>query len=510
MNRVTASVIALGSVLTGKALVACGLRRAPDGWRRTVGLLLRSEPTRFALSAFGVRVPAPRSGSADDARLEHRAAAGLHSYLATQPDAHFALEWGPSVTVRRRRKSIDLVVMEYDAAGALAAITPYLADRAPEACDPSLRGAVHQAIVAAYNRTRALPERDRPHALRRAADSDIGPRAGASALAQRAYAHRLVDAACLSFERIDACDPDARFRPPAFHARRSLGFGFLTFVMRPAVAVNTVDVWVSAHHVGLDGVPLQEMLSGLEQAWGTADDVTFPPPDPARPFMAPRVCSVDGERAVEETLAFVDFTPVVALRQALNARCAANLRAPATFGAVLAWLLSDEPEFAGVRIASTVDVAASNGYDRDVDVVPLRPADYRTGSDPWRGFPEFVNEFNRLIALSRERTSPLRQALSTAELLPPAVHADAVRSNPAALDDTFGSLCITIIRDAKVFVSPMTDMGLGHGFFAIGNTALAASNGARVTAVTVKGDAGRIGHHLAVLQRVIARAAAQA
>jgi hypothetical protein len=177
---------------------------------------------------------------------------------------------------------------------------------------------------------------------------------------------------------------------------------------------------------------------------------------------------------------------------------------------VLAWLLSDEPEFAGVRIASTVDVAASNGYDRDVDVVPLRPADYRTGSDPWRGFPEFVNEFNRLIALSRERTSPLRQALSTAELLPPAVHADAVRSNPAALDDTFGSLCITIIRDAKVFVSPMTDMGLGHGFFAIGNTALAASNGARVTAVTVKGDAGRIGHHLAVLQRVIARAAAQA
>jgi hypothetical protein len=83
-----------------------------------------------------------------------------------------------------------------------------------------------------------------------------------------------------------------------------------------------------------------------------------------------------------------------------------------------------------------------------------------------------------------------------------------VRSNPAALDDTFGSLCVTIIRDAKVFVAPMTDLGLGHGFFGIGNTNLPAADGRRVTAVSIKGEAGRITGHFAILQRMIGRCVA--
>jgi len=499
MNRVAASVMAAASVLTGKALVACGLRRAPDGWRRTVGLLLRSEPTRFALSAFALRAPPAQSGVTGDALLEHRAAAALLSYLATQSDAHFALEWHPSVTIRRRTAAVDLVVMDFDESGALRAISPFLSDAALETSNPSLRTSAHEAIVTAYNRTRLLPERDRPNALRRLVRAHH---------ADRDYSRRLLDAACLSFERIDVSRPAERFRPPEFHKRRSLGFGFLTFVMRPDLAADTVDVWVSAQHVGLDGVPLQELVSGLEQAWGVAESVVYPSADPSALFMEARGCSIEGERAVDEMLAFVDFTPVLLLRQALNARYAASLRAPATFGAVLAWLLTQEPEFAGVRIASTVDIAASAGYARDVDVVALRPADYAKGGDPWEGFAEFANEFTRLVGLSRLRTSPMRQALSTAALLPPAVHAQTVRANPGALDDTFGSLCITIIRDAKVFVSPMTDLGLGHGFFAIGNMALPASGGGRVTAVTIKGERGRIGAHHAALQRAIARAAA--
>jgi hypothetical protein len=88
------------------------------------------------------------------------------------------------------------------------------------------------------------------------------------------------------------------------------------------------------------------------------------------------------------------------------------------------------------------------------------------------------------------------------------VHAHAVRANPAALDETFGSLRVTIVRDAKVFVAPMTDLGLGHGFFAIGSTALTAADGSRVTAVSIKGEAGSIAGHDAILRRVIGRSVA--
>lgn len=93
LAAIGANVVALGSVLSGKTLIACGLRRPPEGWRRTVGILLRSEPTRFALSAFGLNAP-----GGTDSQL----AARLREYLDGQPDAHFRLGWRDVVTIRQR------------------------------------------------------------------------------------------------------------------------------------------------------------------------------------------------------------------------------------------------------------------------------------------------------------------------------------------------------------------------------------------------------------------------
>jgi hypothetical protein len=98
--------------------------------------------------------------------------------------------------------------------------------------------------------------------------------------------------------------------------------------------------------------------------------------------------------------------------------------------------------------------------------------------------------------------------MQTAGLLPARIHSQAVYSDPSGLDQTFGSLCVTIIRDARVFVAPMTDLGLGHGFFAIGNTNLPAPDGRRVTAVSIKGEAGSIAGYYGVLQRIIDRSLA--
>ncbi len=503
------TLVAFASVLIGKAMIACRLRRAPEGWRRTLGILLRSEPTRFALSAFGLRLPDAAASGDDVADVQRRAANELQQYLARQPDAYFALEWHDVITVRRRRASVDVALLQFSAAGDLEGLTPHLADGTESAVVSSQRARVHQALMTAYNSTRHLPEVQRPRALRRAVEASCALESDAmTAAAMKGYAERLLTACCLSFESVDLSDPARRFRPPEFHLRRTLGFGFLSVVMRLAPTAPSVDVWMSAHHVGLDGVPLQELVTGLERAWGRSEPVLYPAPDRDRPFMDARTCSVPGERKVEEILAFVDFSPVIALRERLNARHAAAVGAPITFGTVIAWLFSLEPEFAGLRMASTVDVAASDGYERDVDVVPLRPADFAGGGDPWKGIVPFATEFNRLIALSRSRTSPLRRNMQTAGLLPPQVHSQAVYSNPASLDDAFGSLCITIIRDASIFVAPMTDLGLGHGFFGIGSTNLPTADGQRVAAVSIKGEAGAIGRNYAILQRIIARSRA--
>jgi hypothetical protein len=502
--RLAANIAAAASVLAGKAMIAAGLRRPPEGWRRTVGILLRSESTRFALSAFGLRVP--ESGPAVPAGqnpFQFRAARALQAFLASEQDAHFALEWLPPITKRQRTPVVDLVVLRFGHDGRLESIDPHLATSGSSAPAPDVSARVHDAIVQGYNGTSKLLEVDRPGRLLEAVRAAL---ASAGLLAQEAYAQRLLAASCLSFEAVDPSDPAQRFRPPAFAARRTLGFGHLSWVARTG-ASDAVDLWVSAHHVGIDGVPLQDLLIRLERAWGAADIVAFPLPAPGRAFIDPHPCHVPGEREVDQLVAFVDLTPVFALREDLNARHAGAIGGPVTFGTLIAWLLSQEPEFAGVRIASTVDVAASSGYERDVDVVSLRAADFATGEGPWGGFIEYAREFNRLIAAARARTSPVRVGMQTAGLIPAWAHAAVVRANPASLDDAFGTLCVTIVREARVFVAPMTDLGLTHGFFAIGSARLPSGTGAPVTSVCVKGEAGRIAHYPAILQRVIERTA---
>jgi hypothetical protein len=500
-----ATIVAAASVLAGKVLIAAGLRRQPEGWRRTVGILLRSESTRFALSAFGLRVP--ESGTAlppGRNALQLRTARALQAFLASEHDAHFALEWLPPVTNRRRIPVVDLVVLWFGHEGRLEAIDPHLAASRSSVPARDVWARVHDAIVHGYNETSKLPEVDRTGRLLDAVRAAL---ASAGLLAHEAYAQRLLAASCLSFEAIDPSDPAQRFRPPAFAARRTLGFGCLSWVARTASS-DTVDLWVTAHHVGIDGVPLQDLLNRLERAWGTGEVVAFPPPSPARAFIDPHPCHAPGEREVDQLVAFVDLTPVFALRGDLNARYAGAIGGPVTLGTLIAWLLSQEPEFAGVRIASTVDVAASSGYERDVDVVSLRAADFATGEGPWGGFIEYAREFNRLIAAARARTSPVRVGMQTAGLIPAWAHAALVRANPASLDDAFGTLCVTIVRDARMFIAPMTDFGLTHGFFAIGSARLPSLTGAPVTSISVKGEAGRIAHYPAILQRLIERTAA--
>ena len=496
VSRLTATAAAAASVLSGKVAIALGLRRPPEGWRRTVGILLRGESTRFALSAFGLQVPPGPPGDG----IEPQTARALQTFLETEPDAHFSLDWQDHVTVRHRVAHVDVVLLRFGVDGALKGIEPHPAASGPPVPASEVQTRVLDAMIAAYNATVRLPEVQRTRQLRERVRQAMS--GGADV---QAYATRILSACCLSFE---AFDSSSRFCPPEFCSRRTLGFGYLSCVARATDERGVIDLWVSAHHVGLDGVPLQDLLGRLERAWGT-ETVTFPALEAGSAFSGPRACHAPGERTVDHLCGFVDLSTVLDLRRTLTEQHRTAIGGEVTLGALIAWLLSQEPEFAGVRIASTVDVHASGGYERDVDVVPLRPADYATGTGPWGGFVEFVREFNRLIAASRARTSPLRIGMQTAGLLPPWAHATVVRANPASLDDTFGSLCVTIVREAKVFVAPMTDLGLGHGFVAIGSAVLPSADGRRVASVSIKGDAGRIAHYPAVLQRVVDRAAAE-
>ena len=419
---------AAASVLTGKAMIGMGLRRPPEGWRRTVGILLRSESTRFALSAFALRVPqADLTGSPDDS-LVTRIAPALVAFLAKEPDAHFCLEWRRPVTLRRRIAFVDLVVLRFAAAGTLEAVNPYLAPGGNSAPASPTYGRRCTARSSRHTTRRAAFRRSKDRAHSRIA---FAPQSGRLSSVTGCKPRRRTPSACLPpaafpsssvISRIPRC---ASVHPPLQHDARSAS-DICRGSPAATTSVSSVDLWVSSHHVGLDGVPLQDLLDRLERAWGVAESVVFPSATPGQAFVEPHPCHAPGERPVDQLTTFVDLSPLLVLRQDLNKRYAGHVGGGVTLGTLIAWLLSQEPEFGGVRIASTVDVAASSGYERDVDVVSIRPADYATDERPWGGFIEFAREFNRQIAGARTRTSPVRAGMQTAGLIPAWAHAAVV------------------------------------------------------------------------------------
>jgi hypothetical protein len=485
--RTALNAVALGSVLTGKALIAARLRSQPTGWRHVAGVVLRAEHSKFGVSCFGLKVPDAFPGMPD---FNTHVANQLARFLQTEPEARYRLWHATWITTRFANEHIDVVVMHFNTDGALASIEPILAPTKSDETDAATCEKSHAAIVTAYNRTRHLPEdRRAPELLAELRGTTTGNAA--------IYAGRLLGAACVSFEPLPT--GAERFTSPEFRARRSLGFGFLTFVVRPDASSGSADVWVLAHHTGTDGVPLQELATRLERAWGSAS-VMFP--EPETPAIGPRPCFIPGEREVYESMSFHDFSPLLALRKKLNTRLAGEIGGDITFGALFLWRLAQEPEFARLKAASTVDVTATATCERDVDLVVLRPSDFGTDD---AALVKYVRAFNQLVGDCRTRSSPVRKIAQDSALIPTGVYRRLLDRSSDSVRDTFGDVGLSVLRDAKVFVAPLSDMGFPSGFVAIGGVSLPTASGRTVGAVSVKGDRAQMERYPAILRRMLER-----
>ena len=146
--------------------------RSPDGWRRIVGVGLRAEHAKFALTAFALTPPADPP-------------AALARFLRSDPDARFALTHTPRLVTRRRTDAVDVAELTFVPDGSLTGMNLHLDPLLPESTAADRERGV-AALVAAYNRTRTLPEQTRPLELDRAVGGDP-------------FARRLLAAACVSF-----------------------------------------------------------------------------------------------------------------------------------------------------------------------------------------------------------------------------------------------------------------------------------------------------------------------
>ncbi|HEX4792450.1 MAG TPA: hypothetical protein VH370_01590 [Humisphaera sp.] len=257
---------------------------------------------------------------------------------------------------------------------------------------------------------------------------------------------------------------------------------------------GAVDIWVRVNHVGTDGAPVQEALSRLESQWGSRETVFFPTPEEFAPYAGPRRCP--GRDDAAEAQVFIDFTPLLEWRKRMNE----SLPEPLTVGAALIWQMAQHPAFADRFIASAVQVRPSRGMGRGVSMLVIRPSKYFSRRN---GLANFARVFNRQVYLAHRRRNAGCKALDAAALIPVTLELALLKSAMRRGGRDFGSMGLSILKDAKVFGAPLADIGHDDGFLAIGGMDLPTRDGRRVGCVTIKAPAHKIADYPKRLCEVI-------
>ncbi|HEY1921288.1 MAG TPA: hypothetical protein VGG44_00870, partial [Tepidisphaeraceae bacterium] len=210
----------------------------------------------------------------------------------------------------------------------------------------------------------------------------------------------------------------------------------------------------------------------------------------------PRKCP--GRDGIVELQTFADFTPLLDWRKRKNA----TLSEPMTLSAAILWCLARHESFSGLYMGTTVELPANNMFGRGVGIVVVQPAKFFSRPN---GLNEYVRDFNHQVDQTRTRTSSAIKTLDAAALIPAQLETELLRSTLEQGGSAFGSLCLSILRDAKVFGAPLADAGQADGFLALGSIALPTGDGTRVGCVTIKGPAARIASYPMIIEQVIQR-----
>ncbi len=173
-----------------------------------------------------------------------------------------------------------------------------------------------------------------------------------------------------------------------------------------------------------------------------------------------------------------------------------------TLSAAFLWKLGRSERFKSMRMGTTVELPQMDHLARGVSVVVTRPADFANDTD---GLTRYVKQFNRDMELNRTRQSTAMKMIDAIALLPTPLASAMLRQGLAG-DKAFGSIALTVLRDAKVFGAPMGDYGHPDGFIALGSVGLKTRTGQKVGCMTVKGPPQRIADYPRTIQAAIADA----
>lgn len=468
-----------------------GLRASESGWRKTMSAYLRTEHSKFALAVFGLDILSDlgRIKKLTREETENHIVVRLAEFLKTTPSSHWKVRWGRFGVFREPHFFMDIIKAEFKANGELVSIAPHFDTDKPSfhKLDNDTRRAAGDAIIENYNLVKNMRDERRPRILRGNLRRWERRQTTLSADAKReltAFVNRVLSGNFISFQSHAREGAYERFSLPDFINAKHAGLGLLNIACRLNAEMDEADFWFQFQHVPVDGVPMQEFLLSLKKAWGIRRHLVYPALDD-NPEPVPQPCSTD--KRWYQAHEFVDFRPFLAMRKKLNAKHGDAMGGPATVVSMIMWALAQHESLKGRKFIFPVELAAceSSGLERAPSAIFIRPAKFTNRKDPLRGFLDFQYQFNLKMHATRARKSESYEVLELFALTFPLLYTLTRKIMPYAVGEMTGTVGITMIKDADLFITPMSDLQ-SEGFFAVGNLAIPTEDGKKAGCVSVR------------------------
>lgn len=484
-----------------------GIKAGFDGWRKTTQSYLRTEHSKFMLTAFRLDFWSDLTGSsrAFEAAKDHLIER-LSAFMRQQPQFYWKISWHKFYAQRKKIEYCDLASVEFAENGSLKSIKVFFVENLSD----ELQKILVSGIIKNYNETRNVNDKKRPLALKNELDIWLltHPQFAQEELRHQAqnFIDRVISSTFIQFEELpksaEALE-EKRFKPPCFIKSKHPGFGLLNIMCRFTADFKEADLWFQYSHMVVDGVPMQEILNSLKRQWGKCGELKFIAPDKLHNSV-PELCSTrDTKKGVYQLNDFVDFQSFIRMRRQLNKRYSNQLKGNITVAALFIWELSKYPVFEDIKFAVPVDLRATKDRERTVGFVFIRPSSFLDKDRLDKGFIKFQLEFNRQIKNTVRRRSESYKLLEGYALLPPFSFSATTRFMRPGLSDFVGTLGVTIIKKADLFIGPFSDVHT-DGFIAISNLLVPAQDNSRVCSVSIKGPRKKIEAYMKAIKEVAA------
>ena len=493
-----------------------GAKPTENGWRKATGIFMKGDISKFMLGIFRV-TPYPADTPPQDMdSAKERFLTRFAEFLRAHGELHWAIMQKTFRLHRRRLTETDLLEVEFRPDGTLENARMVFDPRYPPS--PALSDkdidTILSLFVRTHNRVNGGTDPTRARKLYRIVKrrvlylnaANLGKRMEAVRLLRR-----MMNASCVTFLPLPEGGSEeairaARLKTPDVTVYRHPGWGLLNVFVRIHPGLGEADLWIQYHHVPVDGLAMQEILTELKTEWGEAGKMSFPAPGSEAAAVEIRETPLKG---LFRARAFFRFDGLLEARRRINLAYAAEMRGPATIAGMILWGLAKSPPLHDVKMLFPVDVEpgqAAEGrtqqrLERELSLVFIRPSDYMTHIEKMGGFVLFQREFNRRLKKTRYRCSETYEMIELLSMIHPLFYYFAKHLMSKEFHDVVGTSGLSVLRHAEVFIAPVTDLQI-RGFLAFGRMNMPCDDGGTAGCVSICGTQEQIREYLAALERI--------